>query len=211
MRKAIRDRSLKGLVDVYHTPRSPSTGFLVGGDYAVTAAHCLPCLPKQLTGFLRGDVCPVKVRARSTKAKFDLDIMFADPCSDLAVLSYTGEELLPYLDFAEGLEPLPLCLDELPLQKPVPAHIFTNKGKWISGKATLCSHVSAWLSGEFTEAIPGGTSGSPVFDDKGRVLGVVSSASMILSGNKRIPIGGHFVYLANALPRWLTRKIVGEA
>ncbi len=69
------------------------------------------------------------------------------------------------------------------------------------------------------QAIEGGTSGGPIINDDGELVGIVSNASDVLEAGiteDGIPyegeIGrGSFPYPALALPVWVCRRIFGES
>jgi hypothetical protein len=79
--------------------------------------------------------------------------------------------------FCEKTTPLKLCDADFPLFEPFPVYVFTHEGIWVSGVSKQTRLNSTALHVEFNRPIPGGTSGSPVVNDEGEVLGVISWVS----------------------------------
>jgi hypothetical protein len=209
MRSSARAQTLQGLVRVRHAPRCYGTGFLVQGEYIVTAAHCLPRWPAH-GRFPGDDWVSVPIAAREGGQRAVALIAFIDPVSDLAILADhgSGGELLAVDDrgkaldafenLLRGVRSLPLRLDDFPPGEAVRVHVYTSSKRWAVGKATLYHERATSLFAEFPSGLPGGTSGAPVIDDRGRVVGVASSSS---DGDGSTQV----VYLANALPGWMRR------
>jgi hypothetical protein len=85
----------------------------------------------------------------------------------------------------------------------VSVHILSHNGKWINGRVRHC-----WIPGEPPGAvleldaddnIEGGTSGGPVIDGQGRLVGIVSNAS----GTKGSTKEGRIPLVCRSLPIWV--------
>jgi S1-C subfamily serine protease len=159
-------------------------GFVIDDGQIVTAAHCLPSLP-QPPG-LTPDYCLVTVAdfpSHETKGK--AWVSFVDPLTDVAVLgpSCTSYQDLP--DFGKSLDRVlsdrrPARIrDRLPTRR-FAIHVHGVNGRWINGTVEPKYMVEGiWLHLENLSApIPGGTSGAPVVDRLGRVVGVVSQSTI---------------------------------
>jgi hypothetical protein len=141
-----------------------------------------------------------------------------EPCADIAVLGLEtlsgtiSPDWQALNKFLDAHTPAPVCLDVDSLgKKRFRVHVCQHTGKWLSGTVT-----PPWLYGprigpppapsiidiRFPKSQPvlDGTSGSPAFDDAGRVIGVIST-TMEMDGS---PTGdGHLSCLAGALPGWM--------
>ena len=85
--------------------------------------------------------------------------------------------------------------------------ILSHTGQWIHGTGQFCNEDrrSVWLEAE--SQIQGGTSGGPVIDDEGKLLGVVSLASMKATDTDIDPCNGSIAFASRALPVWLIEQI----
>jgi hypothetical protein len=106
-----------------------------------------------------------------------------EPVSDIAVLgpldgSETPKEMQKYLQFSEEICPIRLCLKNYEPYESFPVHVYTHMGKWVSGEATLNFKDGEKLWIVFNEQIEGGTSGSPIINDAGELVGIVSNVSI---------------------------------
>jgi hypothetical protein len=166
-------------------------GFLFAEQFIITATHVLPTLPS-IPNQPGDEAVPVYVISHKAGAAARVaattSVYFADVHSDLAILYNPCEE------FATALGWLPLRLDDIPSDEGLFGNIFTCRGEW---KRAL---VSLWQQDDpsfcFLDGVPGGTSGAPVFDDSGCVMGIVSASN-----------GGRTtaVYLLNTLPGRMAR------
>jgi hypothetical protein len=216
MRQRDHQKLIQGLVNVRNKPRCWGSGFLVGGDYIFTAAHCLPRCPDTVACFPGDDLVQVSLRGHKSgtvpKSKATALIAFADPCNDLAILAEwgSGGELMNFDDqgkrwraFSEltgGLHSLQLRLEDLKPEVPIRCHVFTSGQKWKSGLARIYSPVAPMVVLDF--GVPGGTSGSPVVDDAGNVFGVISS-----SGGSAANSDSMAAYLPNVMPRGFWKRL----
>lgn len=161
----------------------------------ITAAHCLPRLPRSLF-----DERPYKKligKLDTPKSqRVWAQCMFVDPVSDVAILCEPDSQALP-----EQWEPFIMLTDELPALK---------LGSSVSGRVWILSLTGEWvpvsakeaygrLMIEDTPANQGGVSGSPLLADDGSAVGLMSWGSDSNSGSSQ-PL------LKNHLPGWLSRQ-----
>jgi hypothetical protein len=77
-----------------------------------------------------------------------------------------------------------------------PVHIYTVDHKWQTATAIVRDRSCPFIHLEHEDPLPPGTSGAPVFNDSGEVIGIDSRASPESGG------GSVMTLLATALPRW---------
>jgi S1-C subfamily serine protease len=86
----------------------------------------------------------------------------------------------------------------------IPVHVLTHKGAWVTGGARRLNAPpagSVWVA--FDVPIESGTSGSPVIDDDGLLVGVISHSG----GNSERGCDGSMPRPHLALPVWLSNRI----
>jgi hypothetical protein len=200
VRKSVRERIINSLVQV-GIPRG-GRGFLIHGGQIVTAAHCLPRWPtigRRHTDF-PGDIIIIpKLRSLRSRHRTIGQVTFLCPTQDVAVIA-APEPDWPgrgdpergawedYDDMLENLEPLTIRREPLPLCKPVRVHLYTADGEWLTGELTLQrpGPMSSTCA-VFSSPIGGGTSGSPIVDDDGLVVGAVSNPLEPTEGPSSFP------------------------
>jgi hypothetical protein len=103
--------------------------------------------------------------------------------------------------FFGSIEPLRLCTETPPFGQQFNIHIFTHDKRWISGSSQITNLAQAGFDAVFPRgSIKEGTSGAPVFNDAGEVLGVVSRTVKGRRGRIECNV---FPCLPMVLPRWL--------
>jgi Trypsin-like peptidase domain len=128
-----------------------------------------------------------------------------EPVADLAVLGAPDGQWMPeacaaFEQFCETTGAVALATAEFSFNKPIPAHVFTHTGRWISGRVKQMAPDAPRLVLETDEPIKGGTSGSPVVTADGLLLGVASS------GNREALIPRPHL----TAPAWLARQMVED-
>ena len=195
-------------------------GVLVAGPLVLTAAHCVTWDARGRMAL--GEL--VIEMVRKGRNRFRMEVLAAEPVADIAILGPVDDQQPELIDdydafqaWADRTTPLRVAPWDPPPWRPAlgpggevirPAaeqlvvrlavHLRTVKSIWIDG------HVVQRLGGrvrwpmvglEMAGAIPSGTSGGPIVDDEGQLVGVVSSSA-------KCPI------LSRALPRWAWSHIV---
>jgi S1-C subfamily serine protease len=185
-------------------------GVLVPGGYILTAAHCIEW--SGTGGMALGDhfLEPVETRDGRT---FRALVCAAEPVADIAVLCPPDNQERPedseaFDLFAAEVESVRLYPNAVQLDEEIPVLVLTHKGGWIKGTVRRYGppgdlpNGGAWvLAASKFEA---GTSGGPVVDQAGRLLGLVShSTSSATQGtfDCLMPVP------CMALPRWLVDDI----
>jgi S1-C subfamily serine protease len=145
----------------------------------------------------------------SSRRKLTGSIYAVEPANDIAVIAQPDNHAFydkaeAFDDFIESVSPIPISDGELRVGEPFPISVFTHKRTWIRGKATCYDQFARGLVIETNEPIRGGTSGSPVVDASGCVVGVVSNSSRI---NGKDTCRGFCARPSSALPVWVWRQI----
>jgi hypothetical protein len=180
-------------------------GVLVPGEIILTAAHCIAWSGEG--GMALGDH---HLELIDTAAgPLNVSPLAVEPVSDIAAMGPPDGQEFP--DDSEAFErlcaavrPLRPYVSPLAPRVPVPVHIFTHKGAWITGTAKVLRDDAhrAWIE---TDLIEGGTSGSAIVTDSGDVLGIVSHSGGV-EGDDRCTGLAARPHLA--LPAWLVRQLL---
>ena len=141
-----------------------------------------------------------------------------EPVADIAVVGALDGQSSPiayreareFEDFCNGRKPVFLSRSDFTLTKDhdlvyTQVHIYTHKGEWVTGKVVQFRPGAemAWFE-ETSKPIEGGTSGSPIVNDMGKLVGIVSNAGGSSSGETR---QGRFPRPHLTLPVWVCRQI----
>lgn len=198
-------------------------GVLVRGGFVLTATHCIEWSGSG--GMVLGDFYLEPIVTKSGAA-FSLTPCAADAVSDLAVLVAPDRAEFPqdcdrFEVWEENAEPLELsgafeqwCQgaiapreDGAPMQQweTFAVHCLTHTGRWVSGQA---KRLQGGLQGPQTwvhlsEPIEGGTSGGPIVDNAGALVGVISHTSEVDPGTS----DGEQPVAIYALPAWLLKRV----
>jgi len=181
-------------------------GVLVDGDLIITAAHCIDfrCEGEMVLGdhFIER----IKTGQRELKAA----PRAVEPVSDLAVLgSLDGQqfskEAEDFEEFCEHTKPVRLCRSDFALFRKFRVHIHTHFGKWLTGSAMQCGEDAQALAIEADEKIEGGTSGGPIINDSGELVGIVSNSTD--QPGMQCKFEGLAPRPHLALPVWVCRRI----
>ena len=175
---------------------------LIGGGLVITAAHCLDW---NCTGMMAmGEYCLERIAtARGDVIAYTMAV---EPVSDTAILGCPDDQDLSaqaevFDAFRERITPLRLHLRPLIPFKPFPVWIRTHLKTWIPATATYY-RSNAQFSYRTTSKVVGGTSGGPIVNRGGELVGIVSHST-------ERPVGGEYCaaapLLSLALPAWVLR------
>lgn len=190
-RRRVEDATVK-------LPKVGGQGVLVGGGLVLTATHCIEW--DGGAGLVLGDHHPVLIQPRGVKP-FILEPVYADAVGDMAVLGEmdnpTSEDTEHMWRWLEDTKPVPIRFWTPTFEESLAVHVLTHTGNWISGTVTNFATLPAGNIYLKIEApLRGGTSGGPVVDDAGHLVGVVSWGSR----DGSIPLA------CASLPRWLLAR-----
>lgn len=177
-------------------------GVLVPGGYILTAAHCVNWSIKG--GMVLGDFCLHRIQTADGEL-LDVTPYAVEPVNDIAALGALDDQAAPqkadaFEEFCESTPPVPVCTDEYAFGEYFPVHIYTHKGEWIAGQAArFGSFVTGSLFVEPDSSIEGGTSGSPVVNDRGQLVAIVSNTG---------EVGGTSPRPHLALPGWIWARML---
>jgi len=192
-------------------PQKGGQGVLVGGNLILTAAHCTDYRESSLHGegsFIVGDYFIEEIS--TSKGRLKVAPLAVEPVADIAVLGALddqefAEEASDFEAFCERTKPVRLCRSDFPLFEEFKVQIYTHKGIWVTGKAIQCTEDATKLFVEADEQIEGGTSGGPIINDSGELVGVVSNFSEVnVVGAKS---NGTAPRPHLTLPVWVCRRI----
>lgn len=206
-----RRRAEQSLVDVLPGGAGRGMGFRLLDNLIATACHCLTHVDGKLVlpePFYIGDD-PVSVGIRPHRAptkrgargegvaEVRAVVTAADPCSDIAILSSSTAS---GVDLADGgaldrlIDSLESVRPDLVPRRDIPVFIFTHEDRWVVGAAK----ASIVYIENPADRIRPGTSGAPVFNEDGLVVGIVSSSNQ-MGPDARMCL------LADHLPGWVLR------
>jgi hypothetical protein len=203
-------------------------GVLVAGGFVLTAAHCMAWNGDGAMAL--GDHVAEAITTMSG-ANLRVRMLAADPLSDIAVLGSLDnqesyEEVEAFEGWCEDTTPVPIMLSVpgalrpfqsrqrnlsgkflSPEPKTLAVRVRSHKGKWIEGKVFggFAPPRSGRFSFEAADQIESGTSGGPILDSTGRLIGIVSvSGSNPRHGEKCM---GFLPVACVALPSWVLLAI----
>ncbi len=149
-------------------------GVLVRGDLIITAAHCIDyrCEGAMVLGY------PFIETIKTGEKELMVAPLAVEPVSDVAVLGSLdnqecNKEAGDFEEFCEHTKPVPLCSDFEPFRK-FKVNIYTHKGTWVTGSARVGGKGAQLIGVKADEQIEGGTSGGPIINDSGELVGIVS-------------------------------------
>jgi hypothetical protein len=188
---------------------------LVGNDSwrgFLTAAHCVEIA---FSGRMALGDCYFEDLEEVEIAgyKFRTSIHFAEPRSDIAFLGPVDDQALPrdaeiFEKVCWDREPVPICFKELTLRKEFPAYVYTHKGRWMRGKVSQWQRMAKGLCFKTKKEIEGGTSGGPIVNSLGQLIGIVSNASV---KSPALPKSSGFHPRPHmTIPVWAWAKVVGS-
>jgi hypothetical protein len=208
-------------------PRMKGRGVLVPGEFILTAAHCIEWDGRGKMGLGKPFLAPVQPRKGRP---FLLSVYAVDPVSNIAALGEAddlSDDAEAFEEFRETTQPIPICADDFELERDVRLHFLTVDGQWASAIGTRHGftwgppdgqvYLRDWLPPDeqlclrlASDHIARGTSGGPVIDRLGRLVGIISNGSGDEQGENSRGNEWHTGMIARphlALPCWVWRII----
>jgi S1-C subfamily serine protease len=164
----------------------------------LTAAHCIDF--STTGGMVLGDFY-VEDAETAQGDMLKVAPVFVDPMSDIAALgalddqAFPPEHCEPFMEFCDSTKPVKVSAAGFEPFRECPVNVYTHKGEWITGRARLSTAGSPMAWAKFDKPIEGGTSGSPIVNGLGELVGIVSNGT----------IDGSFACINMALPVWIMR------
>ena len=190
-----------------HFPKVGGQGVLIPSGMILTAAHCIAWAGdgRMVVG---GDI----IEEIETKdgQKLRSTALFVDPVADIAVLCGLDEQSFykeseAFDEFCDATEPLSLSEAKAETFEKFPIRVLSHRGHFLSGEAMFCNpkRSSVWI--ETHGDIEAGTSGGPVVDESGKLIGVVSHACH--TEPPRAICDGSIAFALRCLPIWLIEEL----
>jgi len=122
-------------------------------------------------------------KIKTVKGELSVKPLAIEPVNDIAILGSLDDQVFDkeateYELFCKEINPVKICTDEFKLFDKFPAYIYTHNKTWVMGDAQQCKINANHLMIETENKIEGGTSGSPVINDSGELIGVVSNTNI---------------------------------
>jgi S1-C subfamily serine protease len=184
-----------------HMENKDGQGVLIPGGFILTATHCINWSGKGEM-VLNDNTFLTSITTKSGQ-RLLVSPVAADPLSDIAVLGAPdnqefSDEADTFEEWCEKTEPVPVSMTVPRVRRPQPIGILSHTGDWIEGTLARFSNNGGSATIKTTaDRILGGTSGGPVVDHQGRLLGVVSNGSEMGS----VPL------VCLALPHWVLMQV----
>ena len=181
-------------------------GVLVADNLILTAAHCIDfsCEGGMIWDhYIEG--------IETTAGRFKVGPVAVEPVNDIAVLGTLDGQTFPdeaeqFEEFCAHVAPVPICTEDFELFRKFPAYIHTHKRTWVEAKAQLFRPGGEKLWIAASQQIEPGTSGGPIINASGELLGIVSNASIITES--MVESSGLTSRPHLTLPVWVWRRIV---
>jgi hypothetical protein len=202
--ESIRAKVANATVDVLLTDGARGRGVLVKDNFILTAAHCIEF--KCDGSMVLGDYFITEIETRHGRLK--VTPFAVEPVHDIAALGSLdnqefSDEAEQFEEFCRKTKPVPLCLDAFEQFQTFPVYIYTHKKTWMKGEGQDCSSYkdSPAIMVRTDEQIEGGTSGSPIVNERGQLVAIVSTF------REGLPCDGLEPRPHLALPTWISLRI----
>jgi hypothetical protein len=178
---------------------------LVEGGFIITAAHCVDWDCTSLMA-VWGDYYN---KIKTGSGDLTTGTLAVEPVSDIAVLGCPDDNRLPdealaFEDWCAHIVPVKLLRRTPKARVPFPVWIRTHVETWVAGTATYSGWSYSTFSYTTDSEIPSGTSGGPIVNHAGELVGVVSHGTNCCKGKYYSGAG----LLSLALPTWVIARSI---
>jgi len=185
-------------------------GVLVGGNIVLTATHCIEW--EEEGQMVLGEHYVEEIET-SNEEILKVKPLAVEPVSDMTALGPLDDQTFSdeyerFCSYCEATDPVSLCLDSFELSKPFRVYIYTPNGTWVEAKAEIYTEGSNMLWFDSDEQIKGGTSGGPIVNESGELVGITSNYLRINTPGEKS--NGTFPCPHLSLPVWILNKIRGS-
>ena len=202
----------RGFIIVHHVkvqtePRGRKGVSISEHRLVVTAAHCLPRLPQTHApmSYIDGTYIDLLGSLNGYKKNVSAECLFVDPVADIAVLGCPDEQMLD--EEASAYDSLTKGVLFLRIGKPKSGFgwVLSLDGRWIRSRLEVFSGLYGVTLSIYSPEP--GMSGSPILNDAGQAIGVISIGreTTSASGERRNERCGPQPILTRNLPGWLVR------
>lgn len=163
----------RALVNILRAGESCGMGFLAPGDRVVTARHCV-------NDALMTRERLVRISTFLNPAvSVEMVVEWFHEAVDVAVLKPKPGDEAAFRQLATHLRPAPVQFSVPPLNQDFAVHFLRHDAGWASGTARFIRRDQEMLTinSQPVLVVHKGTSGTPIFDDTGAVIGVMGMSA----------------------------------
>ncbi len=209
LRQEVEERVTAARMRILRNGQRFGCGVFVKGGFLLTAAHCVPFTSEDAQMAKAENQCDYLVTVETNSdCQFRMEPLVIECLSDVAALRRIDSHNVDHDGDRDKFDQVISSIIPLDLWHNPPngnVHVLAHDDKWIHGRLRTSSSLSK-LSITTNERIKHETSGSPIIDDEGRLIGVTSLA--VNSCVAISPYLGEHPSLVESLPFWILKVIM---